>query len=524
MFLILKTLYYSHPILTNFAFCSITTNFINMILNEIIQKIDVLEIIGNTNIPISQVAYNSKYVKDDSLFVAIKGNTVDGHSFIENAILAGAKAIVCESLPNELSNEITYIRTSDSRKTLAQISNIWYDFPSKDLKIIGVTGTNGKTTVTFLIKGILSKFGKKVGIIGTTGIYVDDEKIPATHTTPESLELFELLSYFKKKKVEYVVMEVSSHSLVQSRVECINFQGAIFTNLTHDHLDYHKTMENYALAKQRLFNSLDENSFAIINGDDDYKNLIIQNCKSKNIIEFGRNHNRNFKIVDENISLQSNKFKILIDNNLQKVLDINSNLIGKFNIDNIVSAIISCYQLGFNLNKIIQYAQNLQAAPGRMEKIMLPNSSIGIVDYAHTPDALLKALNTISEIKKETNQDSKLITVFGCGGDRDKAKRPIMGKIAAELSDIVIVTSDNPRTESPEIIIDEIINGIPLLHKNKVIAVTDRAQAIKEAYKISKENDILLVAGKGHEEVQIIGNQKIHFSDKEELQNLGKIC
>jgi len=493
-----------------------------MFLNQILQNIDFIEILGNQNISVSQIAYNSQQVKPDALFVAIKGYNVDGHTFINNAIENGAKAIICESFPSDLNPEITYIKTANSRKSLAQVSNVWFGYPSKNLKLIGITGTNGKTTITFLIKGILSKFGKKIGIIGTTGIYIDDEKIPSTHTTPESLELFEILAYFQNKDVEYVVMEVSSHSLDQDRVYGLNFNAAIFTNLTLDHLDYHKTMENYALAKQKLFNSLDENAIAIINSDDNYKDLMKKNCKSKNIADYGRQNTPDFQILGEYISLRSNHFKIQFNQNKQQIFEINSNLIGKFNIDNLTAAIVTCYKLGFDIDKIIEYSQNLQAAPGRMEKINLPNLAIGIVDYAHTPDALLKVLKTISEIRTQTKDNSQIISVFGCGGDRDKTKRPLMGKITAELSDKVIITSDNPRTESPQQIIDDILSGIPDIFHSKVMTCLDRAKAIKEAYRISKANDIVLVAGKGHENYQIIGMEKLHFNDKEELEKLGK--
>jgi UDP-N-acetylmuramoyl-L-alanyl-D-glutamate--2,6-diaminopimelate ligase len=502
-------------------------------LNQLLPFLNYLQIIGDKEISIYNIAYNSNKISSNSLFVAISGNTTDGHNFINQAIKNGAVAIICEKLPDTIMPNISYILVADSRLALAQLSNAWFDFPAKDIKTIGVTGTNGKTTITFLIASLLKHFHKSVAIIGTTGIYLNEENIPATHTTPESLELFELFAYFRSKNVEYVVMEVSSHSLVQHRVFGVNFISAIFTNLSHDHLDFHKTMGNYAQAKQILFKSLEQNSSAIINQDDKYSDLIVQDCGTRQIYTIGRYDNSLIKILNENTSISSISFDLELNDNIGNdignIIDssiknncykVKSNLIGKFNIENLAFSIICLYSLGFNLEELINSAKQIQAPPGRMQLVKLPNEAIGIVDYAHTPDALMKVLQNLNAIKEQVNISSKIICVFGCGGDRDKEKRPKMGNIAVNYSDYVIITSDNPRNEEPNQIIQEILTGIPSDFRNKVQTIESRYDAIRAAYKISRKNDYIVIAGKGHEKYQIIGSSKINFDDFEILNKI----
>ncbi len=500
-------------------------------LNQLLPFLNYLQIIGDKEIFIDNIAYNSNKISSNSLFVAISGNTTDGHNFINQAIQNGAVAIICERLPDKIMQDISYILVADSRLALAQLSNVWFDFPAKDIKIIGVTGTNGKTTITFLIASLLKNFHRNVAIIGTTGIYLNEENIPTTHTTPESLELFELFAYFRSKHVEYAVMEVSSHSLVQHRVFGINFISAIFTNLSHDHLDFHKTMRNYAQAKQILFKSLGQNSSAIINQDDKYSDLIVQDCGTKHIYTIGKYDNSLIKILNENTSISSISFDLELNdhignniatgiNNNNYYYKVKSNLIGKFNIENLAFSIICLYSLGFNLEELISSAKQIQAPPGRMQLVKLPNEAIGIVDYAHTPDALMKVLQNLNAIKEQDNILSKIICVFGCGGDRDKEKRPEMGNIAVNYSDYVIITSDNPRNEEPSQIIKEILKGVPSNLRNKVQTIESRYDAILTAYEISRKNDYIIIAGKGHEKYQIIGSSKINFDDFEILNKI----
>lgn len=499
-------------------------------LRDLLNFISYLEIKGSIELDFTSVVYNSQKVTENSLFVAIKGTTVDGHHYISEAISRGSVIIVCEQYPELLPENITFIKVSNARKSLAEVSNFWFDFPAENIKFIGVTGTNGKTTTCFLLHSFLKWYGKKSAVIGTTGIYFGDKKIPATHTTPESLELFEIIRKIADTGIEYVVMEVSSHSLVQMRVHGINFKVAIFTNLTHDHLDYHKTLNNYADAKKILFDNLAENSIAIVNLDDPFGRMMLRDCISENKIlisreKIGSEFNTESKFVlieNEEISIEGIKFTLRFEETGKT--NITAGLIGKFNIDNLTYAVIAAKSLGFGIAKLPEYLDFLQGAEGRMESVRLPNGSIGIIDYAHTPDALEKALMTISDLRKQDDEEikSRIVCVFGCGGDRDKAKRPLMGNLAGKIADFVIITSDNPRNENPIEIIDEIFAGIDDKEKNKAIIESDRRKAIILAYSICKPKDIILIAGKGHEDYQIIGNEKYFFKDKDELLKIAE--
>lgn len=481
-------------------------------LYDLISGLEILEFHNLFNHYIEGITYNSLMVKDNFVFFAIKGTAADGNEFIPQAISKGAKVIVTEYITNEIKDGVTYLIVSDARKFMALVARRFYNFNKGQTKIIGVTGTNGKTTITFLISGLLNELGKKTAIIGTTGIYIDGEKTPATHTTPESIHLYEILEKIFNQHIEYIIMEVSSHSLVQSRVYGIDFDYAIYTNLTPEHLDYHKTMQNYATAKKLLFDSLNEEAIAILNSDDDYVDFMIKDSKACEKIFVGTNPNSDFIIKLGCSNINEQKF-VLQERITSREYCFKTNLIGEFNISNMALAVVTVSKIGFKIDELQKLTPIVKGARGRMEKVLLRNGAIGIVDYAHTPDALEKAIKTLLKIKNGKN----IITVFGCGGDRDKFKRPAMGRIASLLSDVVIITNDNPRSEDPLQIINEIANGIDNHFEHKIKVIPDRAQAIKTAFELSKSGDIILVAGKGHENYQIIGKDKIHFDDLVEL-------
>lgn len=482
-------------------------------LFELIKSIEILEIINFENCEISGITYNSTEVQQGYIFCALIGTATDGNIFIPQAIEKGAKVIVTESYPQSIIENVAYIIVKDARKTMALLAKDFYNYQDNKTKIIGITGTNGKTTITFLISSILKKCGFSTAIIGTTGIYINDTTIPATHTTPESVKLYEIINKINSLSIDYIIMEVSSHSLVQNRVYGVDFELAVFTNLTPDHLDYHKTMENYANAKKILFDSLKPTSYAIVNSDDNYSEYITQNLHKNQIIKVGENPASDFVIKSAKSDFEGIAFDLYMPINCRKI-HFNTNLIGDFNISNLAMAIVSVSYLGIDIDTIIEYTKHLSTAPGRMEVIKLKTGSIGVVDYAHTPDALEKAIKTLRKIKHGGN----LITVFGCGGDRDKSKRPVMGRIASTLSDKVIITNDNPRSENPEKIIQEIVQGIDIAFAHKIEIMTDRAKAIEKAVLLANAGDIILIAGKGHEKYQIFGNEKVHFDDLEQLR------
>ncbi len=483
-----------------------------MKLNNLLQSVEIKEIINFKDIAINGIAYNSQKVEANFIFVAIRGLKSDGNNYIDVAIANGASVIITSIKPQLLDNNTTYIIVENERKTLAIISANYYNFQKGSTKFIGITGTNGKTTITFLFKSLLTKFDKKCAIIGTTGIYFGDEKIPSTHTTPESLELYEIITKLQKDGAEYIVMEVSSHSLMQYRTYGIDFDIAIFTNLTHDHLDYHQNMENYAQAKQLLFKSLNKKALAIVNSDDKYSQVMLENINKNKQITVGYSLSSDYQVANSKISSNDTSFELLINKSNEKIT-CQTNLIGAFNISNLSLVLATLIELGFDKSLLSEYCKNLTPAPGRLEVVNLANGAIGVVDYAHTPDALDKVLETLNSIKTR-----KIITVFGCGGERDRAKRPEMGKIATKFSDFSIITNDNPRNEDPKSIINDILTGINEDNQSNYIVIEDREIAIKSAYEMSTKGDIILVAGKGHEDYQILGNQRIHFSDIEQLR------
>lgn len=442
---------------------------------------------------------DSRKVKKGFAFFAIKGVQFDGHKFIDTAIQNGAEIVVGElDEPSYFPDNIKYVKVNNSRVALANASKVFFNYPSKRLKMIGVTGTNGKTTISNLIYSIIKYSGRKAALIGTNGIYIDNKKIPAKLTTPGIIELNEILTKILEEKCEYCVMEVSSHALHQNRVYGIDYDIAIFSNLSQDHLDYHKTMQNYARAKKILFDGLSEDAIAISNFDDDYGQFMLEDCKAEKV-RISTEKNADFRFLTEKnyLILEEEKFQ--------------NNLVGKFNKYNLAQAITAAKKLGIENQKIKSSCEKLTAPEGRMQKIELSNGATAIIDYAHTPDALEKALISL----KEEQIGGELFCVFGCGGDRDRSKRPIMGAVALSNSDIAIVTSDNPRTEDPTEIIKDIIQEHPTKFKIEI----DRKKAISKACKMSRKGDLILIAGKGHEKYQIIGTKKVHFDDVEIVEN-----
>ncbi len=475
------------------------------ILSDIIKNIDFLKIIGNTNIPIHSISNNSKNISPSSLFAAIKGTTTDGHQFINDAIQKGSTSILCEHLPEHLHPNVTYLLTNDSATTLGHIAHQFYDKPSEKLHLIGVTGTNGKTTTVTLLYQLFTHLGYKCGLISTVENKIIEQTIPATHTTPDAIQFNQLLKQMADAGCEYVFTEVSSIGIHQKRIEGLHFKGGAFTNLTHDHLDYHKTFENYRDCKKAFFDYLPETAFALTNKDDRNGLYMLQNTKAK-------------KYTYALQSLADFKAKILEQHVHGTLIQINGKeiwikLIGKFNVYNMLLAYSVAKILGENEEKILQHISNLNPARGRFQ-IYNYKGITGIVDYAHTPDALENILKTINELKQGHQQ---IITVVGCGGNRDIAKRPLMAKIACNFSDKVIFTSDNPRDEEPETIIRQMEQGITTTDKRKTLSITDRNEAIKTAIHLAKNEDIILIAGKGHETYQEIKGVKYPFDDYQKL-------
>jgi UDP-N-acetylmuramoyl-L-alanyl-D-glutamate--2,6-diaminopimelate ligase len=477
--------------------------------------------IGTLNVQndfaINKLCYRSDIVQLDDVFFAIKGLKFDGNNFISDAIRRGAKAIISDYLPKDISIPIYNVR--DCRKALAIMSNIYFGFPSLKLKMVGVTGTNGKTTVTNIINHTLVRDGKRTGLIGTNGNFINNVKFETSFTTPESVELNELLNKMVQENVEYVTMEVSSHSLELKRVYSIEFDTVVFTNLTHDHLDFHVTMENYFNSKKILFDTIPgvnkkgTKTYSIYNSDDKYGEKIIADNKSDKI-SYGL-ENSVYSVKNLSMTFSKMNFDIISSTSSTDNIHIESSLIGKFNVYNILAAVAVLKTQDISDNTIIEGISTFIPVDGRFNQIKLNNGAIAIIDYSHTPDSLSKALTTIREIQASNKSEGKLITVFGCGGDRDKSKRPVMGVTASELSDYVIITSDNPRSENPFDIINDIISGIT---KNNSYIVSNREEAIKQALAMSKADDIILIAGKGHETYQEINNVKHHFSDREVVE------
>ena len=496
----------------------------SMTLSKLLQNVVVTkmyqtlygQMVVTHDVQIDRIQYDSRKVTPNALFVAIRGAGFDGHNFISQAAGFGAKVIVVENdttVPDSffMHSGIVKVVVPDSRIALAQLSANYFDHPADKLVAIGVTGTNGKTTTTHLIKSILEANGSRTGLIGTIEYKIGTETVVATHTTPESLELNELLKKMVDQRCSAAVLEISSHALHQHRVDGIHFEAGVFTNLTQDHLDYHGSMEEYGLAKQILFEQLAPDSTAVVNIDDPWGERMLQLTRAK-MISYAINIEADVRGKDILITMTGTTFTVVNANNETKIT---SSLIGKFNVSNILAAFATGVALGVPTPLIQQAIRETTSVRGRFEQITAPQGWTAIIDYAHTPDALLKALSAVQDIFHERGR-GKIITVFGCGGNRDRAKRPRMGAIATEQSDLTIITSDNPRHEDPEKIIDDVMKGVK--RNAEVIREADRKKAISTALSGASRNDVVLIAGKGHEEYQVVGDIKLHFSDREVVE------
>jgi len=483
-----------------------------MQLIELLNRIPVLEIHGKNDREVSALVFDSRKVTVDSLYVAVKGTVADGHSFIASSIEKGAKTIVCEELPENLDQNITYIKVKDSSKTLGQLASNFYGNPSEKLKLIGVTGTNGKTSVSTLLFDVFKNLGYNSALLSTVEIRVGDEIIPATHTTPDVITINQILAKAVESGCEFAFMEVSSHGISQNRTEGLHFKIAGFTNLTHDHLDYHKTFDEYLKTKKRFFDELNDDAIAITNVDDKNGNVMLQNTKAKKksyaLKTMADYHGRTLEVDFNGMLLNFNGKEFW------------TTLTGKFNVYNLLLVFGIASALGFEQEEILQAISILKRVSGRFETFKSDGGIFFIVDYAHTPDALENVLDSVNDIR---TKNERLITVFGCGGDRDHSKRPEMGNIATKKSTLAIITSDNPRTEDPAVIIKEIESGVEPQNFSKYTSIPNRREAIKMAIKFAEPKDIIVVAGKGHENYQEINGVKHHFDDKEVINELWKL-
>ena len=483
-----------------------------MNLETLLNRIPVVEITGNKNPEVSEIVFDSRKAVENSLYVAIKGTVSDGHSFINAAIEKGAKIVICEDLPETLNNEITFIKVKDSSKVLGQLASNFYGNPSEKLNLIGITGTNGKTSATTLLFDIFKNLGFQSALISTVEYRIADEIIPSTHTTPDVLTLNKILAKAVETGCEYAFMEVSSHGIDQNRTEGLHFKIAGFTNITHDHLDYHKTFDAYLKTKKRFFDDLNPDSIAITNIDDKNGNVMLQNTKAQK-----KTYALKTKADYHGRILEADFNGMLLNFNGKEFW---STLTGKFNVYNLLLAFAVTIECGFHEEDVLKAISNLKRVKGRFETLKSEGGIFFVVDYAHTPDALENILDSINEIR---TKNERLITVFGCGGDRDHAKRPEMGKIATRKSTLAIITSDNPRTENPAEIIKEIEAGVEPQNYSKYTSIPDRKDAIKMAIKFAEPKDIILVAGKGHEDYQEINGVKHHFDDKEVIMELSQL-
>jgi len=489
-----------------------------MKLKELIKDIKKRKVFNLNNFEVEGIAYDSRKVKENYIFVAIKGTKLDGHNFINEAIERGAKCIVVSKRPSVIPSDITEILVDDTKETLSEIANIYYEFPSKKLNVIGITGTNGKTTTSFIIKEILTEAGFKTGIIGTIFYEIGERRIMSTNTTPESFDLIEMFSEMIKNNCKFVVMEVSSHGIDQKRIEGIDFNTGIFTNIaSHEHLDYHKTFKNYLNSKLLLFtrylkNSSKKEKYAIINIDSPYSKTFIKGCKKSGLdfITFGKNKNSTIKLLNYRIEKDGNLIEVQIEN---KKLTFKSKIYGLGNVYNLLAGIAFSYVYKIPDEIVQKTFLKIDNVPGRFEFINEGQDFSVIVDYAHTHHALKNLLISVKSLNPR-----RIILIFGCGGDRDKSKRPLMGKIAVKMADYVIITSDNPRSEDPLKIIKDIQAGIPFYLKKKYVAIPDRKEAIYQGISMAKSNDCVVIAGKGHEAFQILKDVTIPFDDREEAK------
>ena len=479
------------------------------LLNNILYGVPLQAVAGNMDIVVSNIVFDSRLVGNDDVFVAVHGTQVDGHDYIQKAIDAGASAIVCSKLPKDLAKGITYIEVTDSAESLGIMASNFYDKPSDKIKLIGITGTNGKTTIATLLHNLYQSAGYTSGLLSTISNKIGEKEYPATHTTPDALQLNKMLAEMMESGCSYCFMEVSSHALAQHRTAGLTFSGAIFTNLSHDHLDYHQTFDAYIKAKKTLFDNLPKAAFALVNNDDKRGKVMLQNTKAE----------KHYYALRSAAEFRAK----IISNNLDGLeLDVDGiqvwfRVFGEFNAYNLMAVYGTAILLGMESSEVLTLMSNLQAAPGRLEQV--PNSLglIALVDYAHTPDALTKVLETINKFRSGNEQ---LITVVGCGGDRDNEKRPLMAATACKFSEKVILTSDNPRSEDPEKILDEMMAGIGASVKRKALRIAIREEAIKTACLMAQNKDIILVAGKGHESYQEIKGERFPFDDREILAKM----
>lgn len=480
-----------------------------MKLNELLKNIKPTCVIGDTEVEITGVNIDSRRIKEGHLFVAMKGTQVDGHKFIPKALELGAKAVLCEDIPAEKAEDVTYIQVASTEDAVGKVATLFYGDPSKKLKLVGVTGTNGKTTIATLLYNMFRKMGHKCGLLSTVCNYIEGQPIAADHTTPDPIELNELLGKMVDAGCEYAFMECSSHAIAQKRIGGLKFTGGIFTNLTRDHLDYHKTFENYRDAKKAFFDGLPKSAFAITNADDKNGMVMVQNTKAT-IKTYSTRSMADFKAR----ILECHFEGMYLDVDGREV---GVQFIGKFNVSNLLAVYGAAVMLGKKPEDILVVMSTLHSVSGRLEPIHSPEGFTAIVDYAHTPDALENVLNAIHEV---LNGKGQVITVCGAGGNRDKGKRPLMAQEAVKQSDKVIITSDNPRFEEPQDIINDMLAGLNAQQMKKVISIVDRKEAIRTACMMAQKGDVILVAGKGHEDYQEVKGVKHHFDDKEVLHEI----
>ena len=485
-----------------------------MKLSELLKYVKPIAIVGNAEVDITGVNIDSRKIEKGHLFVAIKGTQTDGHRFIPKALELGAVAVLCEDLPEGFSAEsaenITYVQVASTEAAVGPVATVFYGEPSQHLKLVGVTGTNGKTTIATLLYNMFRKFGHKCGLLSTVCNYIEGEAIPADHTTPDPIELNKLLHQMVEAGCEYAFMECSSHAIAQQRIGGLKFAGGLFTNLTRDHLDYHKTFENYRDAKKAFFDGLSKDAFAITNADDKNGSVMVQNCKAQ-VKTYSVQRMADFRARIIECHFEG----MYLDINGQEV---GVQFIGKFNVSNLLAVYGAAIMLGKKPEDILVVLSTLKSVAGRLEPIRSEEGVTAIVDYAHTPDALENVLNAIHEVME--GKQGKIITVCGAGGNRDKGKRPLMAQEAVKQSDRVIITSDNPRFEEPQDIINDMLAGLDQKQMKKVVSIVDRKEAIRTATMMAEKGDVILIAGKGHEDYQEIKGVKHHFDDREVVREI----
>ena len=480
-----------------------------MRLQELLKNIKPVAIVGDVETEITGVNIDSRRIKEGHLFIAMRGTQVDGHKFIPKAIELGARAVLCEEMPATQADGVTYVQVESTEDAAGKAATIFYGDPSRRLKLVGVTGTNGKTTIATLLYNMFRKMGHKCGLLSTVCNYIEGEALPADHTTPDPIELNELLGRMADAGCEYAFMECSSHAIAQKRISGLKFAGGIFTNLTRDHLDYHKTFENYRNAKKAFFDGLPKTAFAITNADDKNGMIMVQNCKAQ-VKTYSTRQMADFR--GRILECHFEGMYLEIDGH-----EVGVQFIGKFNVSNLLAVYGAARMLGKAPDDILVVMSTLHSVSGRLEPVHSPEGYTAIVDYAHTPDALANVLNAIHEV---LNKKGHVITVCGAGGNRDKGKRPLMAQEAVRQSDKVIITSDNPRFEEPQAIIDDMMAGLTVQQRKNVVTIVDRKEAIRTACMMAQKGDVILVAGKGHENYQEIKGVKHHFDDKEVLRDI----